>query len=220
MSLLDPALSLEQVAEGCRVAREAGIAAVVVRPCDVDLVVEFLKRSPVAIASVAGYPDGTGRTAAKLYEARDLLRVGAREIEFVLNPARMISRDFPAVETEFQQIAESCGENRAILKIVYNNARLSNDHKIIATKICRRVGAAYLSLEHSEEDLTLLRPLLRDSLLLKRATPVTSYDEAVTARNAGYTRIVAADVSALLEEERAARARAEQTEPPAPPVSD
>jgi deoxyribose-phosphate aldolase len=213
ISLLDPGLSLDQVAKECRIAREAGIAAVIVRPCDVDLAVEYLKGSRVTLASVAGHPYGTGRTAAKLYEVRDLLRAGAREIEFVLNPARMISRDFPAVETELQQVAESCAEHRATLKIVYNNTRLSDDHKIIATKICRRVGAGFLSLEHSEPDLALLRPLLKDTLLLKRATPVSTYEEAAEARSAGYVRMLVDDVRLVLEQERRALAPPASSQP-------
>ena len=62
------------------------------------------------VSSVAGYPYGISTTGAKLYEGRDLLRLGVRELDFVLNPAAMISRQFQHVETELMQIVRSAHE--------------------------------------------------------------------------------------------------------------
>jgi len=76
-SLLRPELSDEQVLEGCRVARQYNVASVTVRPSDVDAVLRWLEGSGVPVGSVAGFPHGSTTTAAKLYEARDLLRRGA-----------------------------------------------------------------------------------------------------------------------------------------------
>ena len=71
--LLRPDLSEDEVAEGCRLAREYNVCSVVVRPSDVDQVVRWMSDSPVRVASTVGYPDGSTNTGAKLYEGRDLL---------------------------------------------------------------------------------------------------------------------------------------------------
>lgn len=201
--LLEPTLSSDDIAQACQIAKEYSVRALVLRSCDVDLVSQWMSGSPVLIAGAAGYPDGTATTATKLYEGRDLLRVGAKEIEFVLNPARTISRQFSHVETELLQIAKSCHESGARLTVVYNSRFLADDLKIITTKICRRVEADVISIDASDSDLQLLRPLLKDQLRLKCATPARSLEEALAARTAGYSRIAATNPAVILDSWRA-----------------
>jgi deoxyribose-phosphate aldolase len=176
--------------------------AVVVRPCDAQMAVRSVAASLV-VASVAGYPDGTSATATKLYEGRDLLRAGVKDVEFVLNAAHMVSRSFQHVETELMQISRSCHEDGAKLTVIYNNRLFADDLKIIGTKICRRNEADRLSIDHSEADLAIFRPMLRDVLTLKRATPVTSLAEALAARDAGYVSFATADPRPILDAWRA-----------------
>jgi deoxyribose-phosphate aldolase len=197
--LLEPTLSTEQVAHACDLAREYGVRAVVVRPCDAQLVVQSLRGSGITVASVAGYPDGTSTTAAKLYEGRDMLRAGVTELEFVLNPANMLSRSFQHVETELMQISRSCHEDGAKLTVVYNNRWFADDLKIIGTKICRRNEVDRLSIDHSDADLAVFRPMLKDVLTLKRATPVASLEDAIAAKEAGYTSFATTQPQAILD---------------------
>ncbi|MDE3165428.1 MAG: deoxyribose-phosphate aldolase, partial [Acidobacteriota bacterium] len=68
--LLDPRLTDEQVLEGLHLARRLGVAAVIVRPCDIDLAVRTLQGAAVRVGAVCGFPHGTQNTATKLYEAR------------------------------------------------------------------------------------------------------------------------------------------------------
>lgn len=213
--LLEPTLTTEQLMEGCRIAKEYGVRAIVVRPCDVEMAVRWTNGSGVIVASVTGYPDGVSTTAAKLYEGRDVLRLGARELDFVINPARMLSREFQHVETELMQISRSCHESRALLKIVYNNRWFAEDTKIIATKICRRIEADMISIDHSDGDFTLLKGLLRDVLTMKRATVVTTLEEALAARDAGYIRIATTTPAAILDAWKQHLAAAQQPTPTA-----
>src|SRR5712692_4964401 len=138
-SLLRPELTEEQVAEGCGIARQYQVASVTVRPCDLDFAVRQMQGSGVAVGGVAGFPHGSSTTATKLYETRDMLRRGAKEIDAVINIAKLRSRQFQHVETELQQIADACREHGAILKVIFENAYLADDLKIIACRICGRV---------------------------------------------------------------------------------
>jgi deoxyribose-phosphate aldolase len=165
----------------------------------VELAAQWIRGSDVIPASVAGYPEGTSTTASKLYEARELLKGGAKEIEFVINPARIISRQFQHVETELMQITRSCHESGARLTVVYNNRWFTDDLKIIATKICRRVEVDVLGLDHSEHDLEVIRPLLKDVLELKHSGPVGTLDQALAAREAGYRSIATTVPERILE---------------------
>jgi deoxyribose-phosphate aldolase len=191
-------LTTDAVAAGCQLARELGLRAVVVRSCDVELVTQWTRGSSLVVAGAVCHPDGTATTAAKLFEARDLLRLGAKEIEFPLNPARMLSRQFQHIETELLQIATSCHESGARLTAVYNNRWFTDDLKIIVTKICRRVEADVISVDHTEGDLKLLTPMLKDVLRMKHATRVSTLEEALAARADGYISVATTEPRAVL----------------------
>lgn len=214
--LLDPLLSSEQVFESCSAARELGARAVVVRPCDLELATQWLRGSTVVLAAACGYPDGTSTTSSKLYEGRDLLRIGAKEVEFVLNPARMISRGFQHVETELLQMSRSCHEAGSGFTVVFNSFRLTDDLRIIATKVSKRVEADAIAIDGSEAELALLRPLVKDALRLKKGALVSSLEEALEARAAGFSSFATTVPAKLLE---AWRSHLEMQAQPHPAVS-
>ena len=197
--LLDPWWSADQVYAACSTTRDlGGVRAVIVRPCDFELASQWLAGSGIVVVPTAGYPHGVSNTSTKLYELRDLLRLGAKEIELTLSPARMISRQFQHVEAELMQAARSCHESGARLTVLYNSSHMGNDEKIIATKICRRTEVDHIALDGGEAELTLMKPLLRDVLQLRLATPVSTLDEAVAALEAGYQTLAVTDAQPLL----------------------
>jgi deoxyribose-phosphate aldolase len=201
--LLAPELSDEHIAEGCRLAREWSIAAIVVRPVDVDQVIRYMDGSSVAVASTVGYPSGISVTGTKLYEGRDLLRRGVKEVEFVINIGKMISRQFQYVETELMQMAKSCLEVGATLKVNLRSELLDDDLKIIATKICKRVDAQMLSIAGSERDFNIIRPVLKDRLMLKVASNLTTMVDAMQARANGACRFSSSAAAQILTDWKA-----------------
>jgi len=144
LPLLAPILSEEQVHTGLLVAREFALAAVCVRPCDVDIAVRGLSNSQVSVAAAVSYPDGSSTAGVKLYEARDLLRRGARELEVVVNLGMMYSRQFVRVESELAQLSALCREKEAKLRAVFEFPVLNHELRIIACKLARRTGCHYV----------------------------------------------------------------------------
>ena len=129
--------------EGCQIAKAYEVASVSVRPSDVDTAARVLQGSDVAVGAVVGFPHGSSTTGMKLYEARDLLRRGAKEIDMVLNIGKLRSRAFQYIETELLQMAEACHQNGAILKVIFENAYLTDELKIVACRICNRAGVDF-----------------------------------------------------------------------------
>jgi len=205
-SLLRPELSEEQVFEGCRIAREYNVASVTVRPADVDLAVTWMASSGVPVGSVAGFPHGSQTTSAKLYEARDLLRRGAREIDMVLNIGKLISRQFAYVETELAQMAQACHEAGAILKVIFENAYLTDELKIVACQISTRAGADFVKTSTgfaptgaTLEDLRMMRAHAGPNVKVKAAGGMRSIEREVEVRQAGCSRFGATATIAILD---------------------
>ncbi len=224
-TLLDAALTEEEVAEGCALARAYGVASVLVRPSDVELTAGWMESSGVAVGTVVGYPHGSSTTSAKLYELRDLLRRGAREIEAVINLGKIRSRQFSYLEMEWMQMAKACHDSGAVLRLVLESHRLADDLRIIGVKIARRaevdtvvnatVGGPPVNLDDLRFLVGRLEPLVK-----VKASPVATLDEALAAREAGCSRLGATATAAILDAFKArlaeAARQAQAVAPPAP----
>lgn len=204
--LVRPELTGEQVVAGCELAKRHQVASVTVRPCDVELAVRQLDGSGVAIGSLAGFPHGSTTTAVKLYEVRDVLRRGAKEIDMVLNISRLLSRQFQYVEMELLQAAEECHKQGALLKVIFENAYLSEELKIVACRIARRAAADFVQTStafgpgaYTVEDLKLMRAHLPAGTGVKAAGAVSTWEKALEAHQAGCTRIGTTDTGSILK---------------------
>jgi deoxyribose-phosphate aldolase len=199
-TLLKPELTDVHVLEGLQLAKRYRIACAIVRPCDVEMAVRTLQGSDVRVGSVCGYPLGIQNTATKLYEARDLLRRGAREIDLVITASKLLSREFQHVQTELAQISESCHKEGAILKVMMEPAWLTDELKIIACRLIERAQADFAGAPHKLEDLRLLRKYLPETIGIKTVGDVETVDQALEAVAAGCSRIGTDATAALLEE--------------------
>lgn len=217
-SLVRPELTDDDVIAGCELARQYDVASVSVRPCDVELAARSLAGSNVKVGSVAGFPHGSSTTGVKLYEARDVLRRGAREIDMVLNIAKLRSRQFQYVETELLQMAETCHKEGALLKVIFENALLTDELKIIACRICGRAGVDFAKTStgfaasgYTLEDLRLMRAHLPEEVGLKAAGGVRTLEKAKEVYEAGCTRFGATATAAILEAWKAELASSART---------
>ena len=196
LPLVRPELSDDEVRDGCELAVRCGIAAAVVRPCDVDIAVRCLRGTGVAVASTSGFPHGSSTTAAKLYETRDLIRRGAREIDFVVNIGKLISRQFPYIETELVQAAKACHEEGAILKVVIETAYLAEDLKLIACKLAKRAEADFVSTSsgfapkgYTSADLDLIYRKVQGRAKMKAGHGIQKLDHALDVYQRGADRM-------------------------------
>lgn len=186
-------------------ARRYGLAAALVRPCDVDLAVRVLGGGSVRAASVCGYPHGYQNTATKLYELRDLLRRGAKEIDMVVPISKLLSREFQYVQTELLQAADSCHQDGAVLKVILKNEYLTDELKTIACRCCERA------------DVDIVQTTVADIPLVRRNVPpetgikvagLQTLDEILAAVEAGATRVQTGATAQALDDWKARLAAA------------
>ncbi len=218
-SLVEPYLSDAQVLAGIQTAQRYGVASVTVRPCDIDLAVRSLAGSAVRPAAVCGFPHGSENTAVKLFEARDLLRRGARQIEVVMGTPKLLSREFQHVQTELLQLVEMCHQQGALLTAILETAYLTDELKVIACACAERAeadfvcaGTGFAPSSWTPADLQLLRRHLPEETGIK-AVGAGSLDQALELRQAGCARVGTNATAAILEEWKSRLAAAA---PPAP----
>ena len=196
LSLLSPELAESDVNAGLGTAREFSVAAVVVRPVDVDLAVRQAAGA-FQVAAVLDYPHGYSTTTAKTFAVRDLVRRGARAIDTVLNPGKLRSRQFQYLEMELLQIAESCRESGVLLRVHLASQHLDDELKMLACRVCRRAGADAIAT-NEPQDLPLLQEHARGKLQLKLITPVDDPETLLRHRDSGWARIESSNVHTVL----------------------
>lgn len=186
LPLLAAELTEEQIHNACNAAREYGVAAVVVRPADLDLAARWTGGA-VALGAAVDWPHGYSTTAVKQYAVRDALRRGAKEIAIPMNTGKLISRQFQYLEMELLQIAEACHEAAAVLTVHLESMHLNEEHKVVACRIGKRAGADFVATP-ALTDLPLLREHARDRIRLKLRDAQT-LEAALDAYAAGCARI-------------------------------
>src|SRR2546429_2812816 len=191
-SLVRPQLTDEQVVEGLKLAKRYDVVSVSVRPTDIDLAVRTLQGSTVKPGSVSGFPHGSQNTATKLYETRDLLRRGAREIDMVIAISKLLSREFQHVQMELLQMSELCHKEGALLKVILENAYLTDELKIIACRCCERAEVDFVKTStgfapsrYTLPDIALLRKHLPEEIGVKAAGGIRTLEEVLEVYDSG-----------------------------------
>lgn len=209
LPLLAPELSASEVWAGLELAKSNRLGAVAVRPCDLDVALRGLAGAATRAVAVAGFPHGTQNTATKLYEVRDLVRRGAKEIALVVGTAQLRSREFQHAQTELLQAAEACHKEGAKLTAILECAHLSEELKVVAARAAERAEADALATGTGFGPAVALDAVLQDVALLRRNLPeevgvhavvtATGMDQIASLRAAGASRVQSA-ITAILEE--------------------
>ena len=138
-TLLKPEATREQVAKLCREAAEYGFHAVMVNPSNIAQCKAALRGAGVVVGTVIGFPLGATTTTSKLAEASDSLRLGATELDMVINIGALKSGDRDLVQMEMQSLANLCHRSGALLKVILETALLTTEEKIL---VCQLAAAA------------------------------------------------------------------------------
>lgn len=200
LPLTAPELAEERIASGCEAARRYGLAAVIVRPSDLE-VAERSAGSSIVLGAVVDWPHGYSTTAVKQYAVRDALRRGAKEITVTMNTGKLISRQFQYLEMELLQISDACHEVRALLTVNLESQHLTQEHHIVACRVARRVGADFLATPEPLE-IPLLRQHGRDRIQLK-LRGAGNLEDVLNGFRAGCARIEAPNAIEILEDWKA-----------------
>jgi deoxyribose-phosphate aldolase len=205
-AMLSPHLTENDVRDGCDLAARYHVATVTVRPADVDIAVRTLRGTGVAVASVAGFPHGSSNTATKLYEVRDLIRRGCREIDISMNTGKLRSRQFIHIETELLQAAKACHEEGAKLKVIIETAFLDLELKLIACKLVKRTesdfavtSSGFAPAGAKVEDVRLMAEKCRYRAGVKAAQGIDSLDFALALYQAGADRLGTPHTGVIME---------------------
>jgi len=191
---LKPTASKSDIVKLCNEARRYGFYAVCVNPYYVPLAARLLDGTDIKISSAIGFPLGATFMEIKAAEAEKSIRLGASEIDMVMNVSAFKSGDLEYVRRDIRGVRERIGD--AVLKVIIECCYLTDDEKILAAKICEEEGADYVKTSTGFgpggaklEDVRLLRRTLSPRVKIKAAGGIRTFEQAVKFIEAGADRI-------------------------------
>src|SRR5512138_1464318 len=143
-SLLRPELTEADVLAGCELSARYHVATVCVKPCHVRLAKEALKDSDVIVSTVVGFSHGSNQTAIKVAEAQLAMDEGALELDMVLNIGQLRSGKHDFVRGDIQAVCEAAHARGARVKVIFENAYLTDGEKITACQLSEAAGADWV----------------------------------------------------------------------------
>lgn len=218
-SILHPMMTDRDLRDGCVLAARHGTATVCVKPYAVAEAVRLLDGTGVAVCTVAGFPHGGSTGYVKVSECAQACNEGAKEVDMVVNIGKVIGEDWAYVESEIDAVNKVALSAGAILKVIFENDYLQDEHKIRLCRICTNQGVAFVKTSTGYgyvkgddgrfstrgatiEDLKLMRRYCGPDVRIKAAGGIRTLDEMLAAIDAGATRIGATATVAILEEAR------------------
>ena len=206
-ALLGPAVTDEQLEGGCRLAVEYRVAAVCVKPYQLKRAVELLSGSAVEPTITIGFPHGGHTTGVKVAEAREAAGDGATELDMVVNVGKVLSGDWAFVRAEIAEVVRVGHDAGALVKVIFENCYLDDEHKIALCAICGEVGADFVKTSTgygrggaTDDDVALMREHSPAHVAVKAAGGVRDLDRLLALRALGATRIGTSATAAILDE--------------------
>ena len=206
-SLLQQVLTDADLEQGCRLARDYGVASVCIKPYAVRLAADILAGSNVAVGTTIGFPHGGHKTSIKVAESEQALADGARELDMVVNIGKVLSQDWRYVQDDIRAVVEAAHAGKALVKVIFENCFLQDEHKERLCRICGEVKAdfvktstGYGSEGATDHDLQLMRRCAPPHVQVKAAGGVRTFERLMQVRALGVSRVGATATRAILDE--------------------
>ena len=216
-SLLHPTLTDEDIIAGCKLSKRHDVATACIKPYAIELALESLRGSDVKVCTVIAFPHGNSSIKMKVLEAEDAVLRGATEIDMVVNIGKVMGGDWEYGSEEIKAINEVVVGNNSILKVIFENDYLNDEHIIKLCDICSEHAVAFVKTSSgygfvkqangmysykgaTDHHLQLMRKHCPETVRIKGAGGLRTLDDLLRVRELGVTRIGATTTESILEE--------------------
>ena len=189
----------EEIKQICDDAMKYGTASVCIPPCYVKQAAEYMG-DKMTVCTVIGFPNGNCTTATKVFETKDAIADGAKEIDIVINVGQLKAKNYDYVLNEIKEIKAACGDK--ILKVIIETCLLTDEEKIKMCEIVTESGADFIKTSTgfstagaTFDDVELFAKHVGKNVKIKAAGGISSLADAekfmeLGAERLGTSRIV------------------------------
>ena len=215
-TLLKPTVGFAEGAEWIDANRDCGFAALCVSPFLTPIASQRLFDSTTKVCSVAAFPLGYAATEAKADEARTLVKLGAHEVDMVINIAALLEGEHAFVHNDIEAVVAAVAHEsggQAIVKVILETGYLSTTDIERGCHLAVQAGAHFVKTSTgfgprgaSVEDVRTMRAAVGPDIGVKAAGGIRDLACALAMLEAGATRLGTSTGESILAEAREAAA--------------
>jgi deoxyribose-phosphate aldolase len=205
-TLLKPEATRSQVIRLAEEAAEHRFACAMVNPAWVAEVVAVLAGTGIATGTVIGFPLGASLTATKAAEAAALAKLGAHDLDMVINIGWLRSGLDRAVYDDIAAVVHVARDSGAIVKVILETCLLTGEEKRRASQLAIDAGTDFLKTSTgfsthgaTPEDVRLLREIAGATTGVKASGGIRTLADARSMIAAGANRIGASASVAIVQ---------------------
>ena len=202
-TLLKPDATRADIERLCKEAVQYGFATVCINTTWLPIAVKLLDGSRVKPICVVGFPLGAAVTEAKAAETREAIRLGAQEIDMVVNIGALKSGDHDLVLRDIAAVV-AAAQGRPV-KVILETSMLKREEKVAACALSKAAGAAFVKTSTgfggggaTVEDIQLMRAVVGPDMGVKASGGVRTAADAAAFVQAGATRLGASASVAIV----------------------
>ncbi len=185
---------LKEITGACEKALVYNFGAVCVNPFFVQKASGILKGSGVEVCTGIGYPLGAGLLEIKAQEMREVIKLGADAVDFVISVAAVKSGMMDVIEREMKTLVSQ--SEGAITKAIIETCYLTPDEIFRVSRIAAEHGVQYIKTSTgmgprgaSLEDIGIIKKAVAGRCRIKASGGIRSVEEALAFLNAGAERL-------------------------------
>ncbi len=141
-TLLKATATQEEITKLCEEAVQYNFMSVCVNPSWVEFCKEKLAGSGVLVCTVVGFPLGATTTKTKVFETKEAIKLGADEIDMVINVGKLKDNDMKYVKAEIKKIKKACLDKT--LKVIIETCYLTLPEIKKMSKAVKACGAQFV----------------------------------------------------------------------------
>lgn len=210
-TLLRPTVSRTDIKTFCEDTIQYGFKTVFVNPYWIPYAVKLLSPHSIKVGAPIGFSLGGATTHTKVAETAEAIENGAAEIDMLINLGALKSKEYDAVKGDIAAVVKAASGH--LTKVIIETALLSKEEKVTACKIIMEAGADYVKTATgfngggaTIEDIKLLKSVTGDSLKIKAAGGIRSWQDACAMLEAGASRLGTSNAVKIINEATTNRA--------------
>lgn len=187
----------------CDEGIEFGVASVCLPPSYVKEAKNYVNNY-LKICTVIGFPNGYNTTKTKMAEAKEMLELGADELDMVINIGWLKQKQYEDVLNEIKLIKNIAQDK--ILKVIIETCLLNEEEKIKMCQLITESGADFIKTSTgfskngaTLEDIKLFKQYVGSNVKIKAAGGISTLDDAQNFLNNGADRLGTSKIIKLIK---------------------
>lgn len=165
-----------------------------IAPFWVSHVQEKLHKNNVLVVTVIGFPYGQQSARTKAFEAKQAIKDGADELDFIINASKLHEKDQEYLRKELA-LLRKVTKNK-IIKLIIETGLLNKEEKELATKLGVEAGFNFIKTSTAVntsgatvEDVKLMKKVIDGRAKIKASGGIRTLNQAEELIKAGADRL-------------------------------